>query len=541
MEDLVRQWIESPANKYGISLTASSEAAPAGLECLCLAREVTGPCYLLLFEGCTGSTKRLRVRDLIDLASKESLQDLIVDLAPAEVMEIVNSLLESVTEEESAASSSSTAPSLFPAGIQGWQVLEQRAKSSRLPFNRRILNDFSGVLKSIEQAKEDCYSFDLTTFTECLSFSNGLAYTFNEGEFALPVTGVEFCLGFNQKNADRDARLLQKDLERLGLPGIDIAISFPENYPFSPPRVRVVRPRIRENTGYVIEGSICMQLLDAAGWSPAYTLSGVLLSVHAMLLSGRARLAIPEAGQSAEAYLAEGRNEKRKRAALSNEKWLLQAQEALARFRARKTKEIKFAETTFCSGCAAAVKCAGAGDAVAGAGAASASASASASAAVAKETAAPTGSTKCARCLAPYCSSACSEADQNHRYTCGFDKRLSHHTLPDNPDAAPAAVVAMDTSSTSLPPPVPELPAVAQARAQAHLLSFCDVQGQLLVSQYNAALDGGSGGSVGPQLSLEDLHRECIKGYTSQEAQRASEHIQRVHKSDGWKGAKLKG
>jgi hypothetical protein len=82
---------------------------------------------------------------------------------------------------------------------------------------------------------------------------------------------------------------------------------------------------------------------------------------------------------------------------------------------------------------------------------------------------------------------------------------------------------------------------VAQARALAHLLSFCDVQGQVLVSQYNAALDGGSGGSAGPQLSLEDLHRECIKGYTDQEAQRAAQHIARVHKSDGWKGAKLKG
>ena len=538
MEDLIRQWIESPANKYGIALAESLETAPAGLECLCLAREETGPCYLLMYEGSAGST-RLRVRDLIDLASKESLQDLIVDLAPSEVMEIVNSLLESVIEEENTASSGAAAiaPSLFPAGIQGWQILEQRGKSSRLPFNRRILNDFAGVVKSIEQGKEDCYSFDLTPFVECLSFSNGLAFTFNEGEFGLPVTGVEFSLGFNQKHADRDARLLQQDLERLGLPGIDIAISFPENYPFNPPRVRVVRPRIRENTGYVIEGSICMQLLDAAGWSPAYTLSGVLLSVHAMLLSGRARLAIPDAGQSVEAYLAEGRNEKRKRAALSNERWLQQAQEALARFRARKTKEIKFAETTFCSGCAAAVKCAGAGDTVA----------ASASAAVAKDTAgagASTGSTKCSRCLAPYCSSACSEADQNHKYTCGFDKRLSLHSPDGYPDAAPALVVAMDTSSTSSPPQVPELPAVAQARAQAQLLSFCDAQGQLLVNQYNAALDGGSGGSgsnTGPQLSLEDLHRECIKGYTDHEALRAAQHIARVHKSDGWKGAKLKG
>ena len=76
-----------------------------------------------------------------------------------------------------------------------------------------------------------------------------------------------------------------QDLKNLGgahgIKDVWIRMSFPDNFPFSPPFVRVLAPNIQG--GFVLSGgAICMELLTPDGWSSAYTVeavSGVYLGV----------------------------------------------------------------------------------------------------------------------------------------------------------------------------------------------------------------------------------------------------------------------
>ncbi|EKM50995.1 uncharacterized protein PHACADRAFT_151428 [Phanerochaete carnosa HHB-10118-sp] len=62
-------------------------------------------------------------------------------------------------------------------------------------------------------------------------------------------------------------------------------IRFPPNFPHSPPFFRILKPRflpfIQGGGGHVTGGgSMCMDLLTADGWSPAYSISAVLLQIR---------------------------------------------------------------------------------------------------------------------------------------------------------------------------------------------------------------------------------------------------------------------
>uniref|UniRef100_A0A8W7P216 UBC core domain-containing protein n=1 Tax=Anopheles coluzzii TaxID=1518534 RepID=A0A8W7P216_ANOCL len=73
------------------------------------------------------------------------------------------------------------------------------------------------------------------------------------------------------------------------LPDGSMLYVFPENFPFAPPFMRVVEPRIEK--GFVMEGgAICMELLTPRGWASAYTVEAILMQFAASLVKGQGRV-----------------------------------------------------------------------------------------------------------------------------------------------------------------------------------------------------------------------------------------------------------
>jgi len=93
---------------------------------------------------------------------------------------------------------------------------------------------------------------------------------------------------------------LKADFLQLGSnPKLVFEVTFPENYPFEPPFVRVVSPIFAFRTGHItIGGSICTESITPSGWSSARNVEGVFLEIIANMLDGGARLDLNRKGQS---------------------------------------------------------------------------------------------------------------------------------------------------------------------------------------------------------------------------------------------------
>merc|ERR1719276_706200 len=93
----------------------------------------------------------------------------------------------------------------------------------------------------------------------------------------------------NLFNFDEDSEL-QKDLLVLGVDHVELEMKFPDQYPFEPPFVRVVKPRFKRQTGFVMNGALCMELLTKDGWNPINDIESVIVSVRSLLVVGDGRL-----------------------------------------------------------------------------------------------------------------------------------------------------------------------------------------------------------------------------------------------------------
>ena len=75
------------------------------------------------------------------------------------------------------------------------------------------------------------------------------------------------------------------------VPGIHLRLCFYQDFPLSPPFVRVVCPRFMQWTGHVtIGGSICTEDLTATGWKADMTVMGLLLQLKNNMVEGHARI-----------------------------------------------------------------------------------------------------------------------------------------------------------------------------------------------------------------------------------------------------------
>lgn len=98
---------------------------------------------------------------------------------------------------------------------------------------------------------------------------------------------------------------LAQDMTKHGVKSIILEIRFSNNFPMSPPFVRVIRPRflpfMQGGGGHVTAGgALCMELLTNSGWSPVSSVESVLLQVRMAMSSLEpkpARLLMKESGR----------------------------------------------------------------------------------------------------------------------------------------------------------------------------------------------------------------------------------------------------
>jgi len=81
---------------------------------------------------------------------------------------------------------------------------------------------------------------------------------------------------------------LARDMREHGITYVLIGFTFPDNFPFAPPFMRVVSPRIEK--GFVMEGgAICMELLTPRGWASAYTVEAIVMQFAASIVKGQVK------------------------------------------------------------------------------------------------------------------------------------------------------------------------------------------------------------------------------------------------------------
>lgn len=85
---------------------------------------------------------------------------------------------------------------------------------------------------------------------------------------------------------------LAKDLLVCNMDHVELEMSFPDQYPFEPPFVRVVKPRFKRQTGFVMSGAICMELLTKDGWNPINDIESVIVSIRSLMVVGGGRIEI---------------------------------------------------------------------------------------------------------------------------------------------------------------------------------------------------------------------------------------------------------
>jgi len=154
--------------------------------------------------------------------------------------------------------------------------------------------DNSDLAAAVQQQEE--YSRYASTGTNMATkrlFSDMKAFQASEGKFGLSGAPREDNLYiWDVKLTDFDpSTALAKDLVAYAKkfnkePAVAIEMTFQNDYPMTPPFVRVVRPRFKFLTGHVtIGGSICMQMLTRSGWSPSNDIESILIQIRCEIMS----------------------------------------------------------------------------------------------------------------------------------------------------------------------------------------------------------------------------------------------------------------
>ena len=149
----------------------------------------------------------------------------------------------------------------------------------------------SGGIKALEKEKQDIETKNITSIhnkrlmreyqmimkkqsTDVLGFRIQLAEEDNLGKWMVYITNPQ-----NKK--------LEQQMRKLSIPAIEIEITFKDNYPITPPFIRIVYPRFIMRTGHItIGGSLCMEMLTNQGWCPTFNVENVITQIKVAISNG---------------------------------------------------------------------------------------------------------------------------------------------------------------------------------------------------------------------------------------------------------------
>lgn len=84
---------------------------------------------------------------------------------------------------------------------------------------------------------------------------------------------------------------ISQDMKELGIKEIELEIRFPENYPFSPPFLRVVKPRFQHLTAHITaSGAFCQEILTDKGWVPTCSIESLITIIMTEIVEGGGRI-----------------------------------------------------------------------------------------------------------------------------------------------------------------------------------------------------------------------------------------------------------
>jgi len=94
------------------------------------------------------------------------------------------------------------------------------------------------------------------------------------------------------RHFDPDAKIVT-EMKKRDIKDIIFEIKFPDDYPMSPPFIRLVNPRFKPFTGNITSGgAICMDLLTPQNWIASYRMEPVIVQLKTIITSGNAELDI---------------------------------------------------------------------------------------------------------------------------------------------------------------------------------------------------------------------------------------------------------
>ncbi|KAG5190836.1 ubiquitin-conjugating enzyme/RWD-like protein [Tribonema minus] len=132
--------------------------------------------------------------------------------------------------------------------------------------NTRLMRDLSRLMR---------------TDTSSLGFTLELVHDDNLTLWRVKVFGFTDC------PLAEDMVKLKKERK---LEHIELEMKFPEDYPYSPPFCRVVYPRFIRQTGYILDGAFCFELLTKQGWTPTNDIETVIVQLRFLMVFGHARI-----------------------------------------------------------------------------------------------------------------------------------------------------------------------------------------------------------------------------------------------------------